>query len=271
MNNKPITSVEMSQDLTTKSLKISKQVILEKYTKERSTLVAQRTRALGDLFRLIKEDWEGYDEFFKLIKTTVVACAKTQVREIPNQTRLCSLLNSVLQFEIKSNADLWIFPEVDWHVPCISELLDARSIHHRIVSDKFNKVEGFDEDKPIYSVSYSYSSTIVNSLDYDDDYNSRFSVDESLPAYTIEVILPHNVSLTVSKILEYLSLCAKVDDQLTAITLKEQDIDTHLEKLEAQLLVKELQDTGNTDALATIESIIRSATGDNTLLLMESK
>lgn len=264
---KPITPVEKSQDLTSKSLKISKQIILENYDKERSELSTQKGKALAAFIEHIEDTWGTYPEFVQSFKDCVISRATSQVLGNGEQTRLRNLLNSVMLFDFKSNKQLWNFPKIEWDFPHIADLLECNRVKRRILNDKFNKVDDFNPEHPFYSVTYTYTSNVVNALDYSEDYNSRYSVDESLSEYTIEVVIPSNISETIHKLLEYLSIGSDIEDKIIAIGDKEANIDKHLEKLEAQLLVKELRDQGNSDALTTIESIIRSATGDNQLAL----
>ena len=260
--------IEQSQDLTNKSLKISKQVILEKYAQEREALVTEKSKALAAFYKKVVEDWGQYDDFLKILSETIVARAKSQVLDdMSDQTRLRNLLNKVMGFEIPNNVSLWEFPNVVWRLPGLGDLLTYCSAQKRIVDSKFNKVEGFDEKAPLYSVTYAYSSNIVNSLDYNEDFKERYSLEDSLPEYEIEVILPHNISLTIYQLSEILEVTQEVEKKLDALSDKEENIDKHLEKLEAQLLVKELQDSGNKEALDTIQSIIQSATGDTTLTI----
>lgn len=265
---KPITPVEKSQDLTSKSLKISKQVILENYDKERSELSTQKGKALAAFIEHIEDTWGTYPEFVQSFKDCVISRATTQILGNGEQTRLRNLLNSVMLFNLKSNNQLWNLPKVDWNFPNITQLLlECGKVLGNILNSKFDKVDDFNPEYPLYSVSYTYFSNIISALDYSEDYNSRYSVDESLPEYTIEVVMPSNISETIHKLFEYLSFGRDIENKIADINSKEAGIDKHLEKLEAQLLVKELRDQGNSDALTTIESIIRSATGDNQLAL----
>lgn len=263
----PITSVEQSRDLTEKSLKISKQIILETYKKEQEKNTAERLQQLSAFLLFLKEKgYESLDSFRKELGKYIVSTARLRVASGSEITRLRNLMNKVFFADIKSNSAMFDFCEPDMYIP--SDI--SKPLHYFLdkISEKYKPI---DKVKDVFEFEYSYTSQILNVAGLTEHQREQEDVDNCRDEQAIDIIIPSTFGVVISRIMDYLKVIKDLILARAGIQTKIENIDIYLEKLEAQLLVKELKDTGNTHALDTIQGIVQMATGDQTLTLGETK
>jgi len=264
MKNTPISKVEQSQDLTSKSLKISKQVILEQYHKDTMATYTSQNEAMAKLSACLEaHNYEDLQQFSNTLDKYITDRAKLLVCDTSEMTRLRNLLNKLLDCSLLKNTDMFEFPTPRTGLPTNLVRTINDSSYTNLIKE-FVLVEGTGA---CYVYTYTYEERIIVAAELEERQLGNDYVEDCFSSFELEVAIPSSYGAVIASIIEYSKICKELIYKRETITTKVSNIDTHLEKLEAQLLVKELQDAGNTEALDTIQSIIQSATGNNELLL----